>query len=105
MDFEKIKPAVKKYLKKVKQDLKVEKVILFGSFAKGKTKEDSDVDLIVISSSFAKMDDDERLRFLYRKSVGFPYNLHVYGLTAEEFNSASPLTTLGEVKTQGLLIS
>lgn len=105
MDFKKVKPAVKKYLKKVKEDLKVEKVILFGSFADGKAKEDSDVDLVVISSSFAKMDDDERLRFLYRKSVGFPYDLHVYGLTAEEFESASPLTTLGEIKKTGLLIS
>lgn len=105
MDFEKVKPAVEKYLKKVKKDLKVEKVILFGSFAEGKATKDSDVDLIVISPSFAKMDDDERLRFLYRKSVGFPYNLHVYGLTTEELKSASPLTTLGEVKKKGVLIS
>jgi len=105
MDFEEVKPAVKKYIKRVKKDLKVEKVILFGSFAQGKAKKDSDIDLIVVSPSFAKMDDDERLRFLYRKSVGFPYNLHVYGLTAGEFSSASPLTTLGEVKKNGLIIS
>lgn len=103
MDFEQIKPAVNKYLKKLKEDLRIEKVILYGSFAEGKASKDSDVDLIVISPSFARMDDDERLKLLYRKSVGFPYDLHVYGLTAKEFDSASPLTTLGEIKKKGLL--
>lgn len=104
MDFEEIKPAVKRYIAKVKADIPVRRVILFGSLAKGKAKKDSDVDLIILSERFAKMDEDQRLRILYRNAVGFPYNLHVYGFTAKEFDSASPLTTLGEIKTTGLSI-
>ena len=105
MDFQKIKPAVKQYLNKLKRKLPFEEVILFGSFAEGKAREDSDVDLIILSDKFSQMTDDERLRVLYRQSVGFPYNLHVYGLTAKEFQSASPLTTLGEIKDKGIRIS
>jgi len=104
MDFKQVRPAVKKYIKKLKKDFPVEQVILFGSFAEDRAKKDSDVDLIILSKKFSKMDEDKRLRFLYRRSVGFPYNLHAYGLTPAEFNSASPLTTLGEVKEKGIKI-
>lgn len=98
MDLKKIKSEIDKYLNKLKQDLSLERVLLYGSFAEGKAKEDSDVDLLILSSDFAKMDEDERLRLLYRKSVGFPYNLHVYGLTLKEYKEASPLTILGVIK-------
>lgn len=104
MDFSQIKPEVDKYLNRLKKDLRLERVLLYGSFAKGKARKDSDVDLIVLSSDFAKMDEDERLRFLYRKSVGFPYNLHIYGLTPQEYRQASPLTSLGAVKKKAKVI-
>ena len=102
MDFQKVEPAVKKYLNKLKRKLPLERVILFGSFAEGKAREGSDIDLIILSSKFAEMTEDERLKLLYRQSVGFPYDLHVYGLTPKEFQSASPLTTLGEIKNKGV---
>lgn len=100
MDFKQIKPEIDSYIKRLKAKMDLDKVFLYGSFAKGEATEESDVDLIVISSGFAEMDEDKRLRFLYRNSVGFPYNLHVYGITPQEYESASPLTTLGIVKNQ-----
>lgn len=102
MDFEAVEPEVKQYLKRLKKKLPIEEVILFGSFAKGRARRDSDIDLIILSKKFAHLSDDERLRILYRTSVGFPYNLHAYGFTPEEFYSASPLTTLGEIKKVGI---
>lgn len=98
MDPKKIKSEIDKYLNRLKQDLTLERVLLYGSFAEGKAKEDSDVDVLILSSDFTKMDEDERLRLLYRRSVGFPYNLHVYGLTPKEYKEASPLTILGAIK-------
>ena len=79
MDFQQIKPAVKNYIKTISRDMPIKEVVLFGSFAEGKATEESDVDLIILSDKFSQMDEDRRLRFLYRRSVGFPYNLHVYG--------------------------
>lgn len=98
MDFKKIKPEIDKYLDKLKQEFRLEQVLLYGSFAEGKATKNSDVDLIVLSPDFANMNDDDRLRVLYRKSVGFPYNLHIYGLTPKEYKSASLLTSLGQIK-------
>lgn len=105
MDLRQIKPAVKNYIKTIKKDILIEKVILFGSFAEGRATKESDVDIIILSDKFSKMDDDQRLKFLYRRSVGFPYNLHVYGFTPAEFSTAGPLTTVAEARHKGIRIA
>jgi len=46
------------------QGLKVDKIILFGSQARGDAKEDSDIDLLVISPDFAGMPLQRRLEIL-----------------------------------------
>lgn len=99
MDAKTVQPALKIYLTNVKRQIRVSSAFLYGSVAEGRASATSDVDLIVLSDDFAKLDPDERARLLYRASVGFPYDLHVYGLTPKEFNDASPLTSLGQVKT------
>lgn len=96
MDFATVKPALKAYLERLKQhNIDVSRALIFGSLAEGQAQDDSDIDLLIVSSDFAPLDDEARLKLLYRASVGFPYDLHVYGVTPQEFASASPLTTLG----------
>lgn len=46
------------------QKIKVEKLILFGSQAKGKAKSSSDIDLCVVSSQFGKNRFEERVRLM-----------------------------------------
>lgn len=46
------------------QGLKVDKIILFGSQARGDAGEDSDIDLLVVSPDFAKMPFLRRLEVL-----------------------------------------
>jgi len=104
MDLQKVKPEIDKYIKRLENEIPVEGVILYGSLAEGKAEKESDVDLVVLSSKFSLMSDDERLKILYRNSIGFPYDLHVYGLTRNEFETASSLTTTGEVRKKGLQI-
>ncbi len=104
MDITKIKSSINKYLRNIQRDLVIDQALLYGSFARGNATANSDVDLLILSRNFAKMDEDKRLEFLYRKSVGFPYNLHVYGLTPHEYQSASPLTSLGAVKSEVMAI-
>ena len=99
-EIKEIKDKIVPILKKNK----VARAGIFGSYARGKQKKDSDVDLIILSKKFAKMNEDERLKLLYRQAVGFPYDLHAYGFTPKEFNSASPLTALAEVRNKGIRI-
>lgn len=105
MGITKIKRELNKYLAKIKKDIPVNGAILYGSYAKGTAGRNSDIDLIVLSDKFNKMSDDARSKFLYRRSVGFPYNLHVYGLTSAEYQNANALSTLGAIKKEGLSLS
>ena len=98
MDPQSIQPEINTYLDKVENHIAIKQAILFGSVAKYSAKPESDVDLLILSDDFSNMDFDQRSSLLYRLSVGFPHNLHVYGLTPTELDQASPLTTLGQIK-------
>ena len=57
-----VKEIVNQYIETLRQHgIKVERIILYGSFAQGNPREDSDIDLVVVSESFQKMDLRERL--------------------------------------------
>jgi len=60
---------VKRIIERYRQELRnlninSEKIILYGSYAKGNPREDSDIDLIVISDDFKDMNIRERLEIL-----------------------------------------
>ena len=69
----------KKVLEKNK--IKVQKLIAFGSYAKGTQKKWSDIDLCVVSPQFGKNRFEERVR-LMRLSIGGGENIepHPYNL-------------------------
>jgi len=55
---------IEKFLNLLKDNIEVEKVILFGSLVRGKQKRWSDIDLAVVSDNFREMDFHKRLVFL-----------------------------------------
>ena len=98
MDQATITKNLKSYLAKLSKFVSIDEAYLFGSSSTETTKEDSDIDLLILSRDFSKYDPDTRLKIIYRASSGFPFDLHAYGVTPEEYASASPLTTLGAIR-------
>src|SRR3990172_3096495 len=49
MDKEKVIERVKQYSDLVRQNFRVKKIILYGSYAKGSAKKDSDIDVVLSS--------------------------------------------------------
>lgn len=98
MDIKTIQPEVKKYLNSVARRVQIQAAYLYGSVVQGQSTEESDVDVLILSDDFHSMNSDDRSKLLYRASVGFPYDLHVYGVTNDEFQSASRLSTLGQIR-------
>lgn len=97
---------IRKYIARIKADLSSFKIILYGSFLKGKYKPDeSDIDLLVISKDFKDMGENERFDFLYKNTVGLPLDWHVYGFTPDEIKKISPLNTLSEALCTGKQLS
>ncbi|MGO1527500.1 MAG: nucleotidyltransferase domain-containing protein [Senegalia sp. (in: firmicutes)] len=65
---EDIKYVIKDYLKTLNGEIKINKAILFGSYAKGKYGVDSDIDLAIFSDSFEHMDRIESIKYLLKKA-------------------------------------
>ncbi len=57
---ESIISALSKFKQKLEKKIEVQKMILFGSYARGDYKKESDVDLIIVSSDFRKISFPKR---------------------------------------------
>jgi predicted nucleotidyltransferase len=79
-ETKKIIEAIKKFKKKIKAD----KIIIFGSFARGEFGEHSDIDLLLVSKKFRGKDFHERFKGLWLKwNLNLPVDFICY--THEEF--------------------
>lgn len=95
---------INKLVKKISQTLKVEKIILFGSHAYGKTNEDSDIDLCVITNVNKRKLD---IRIMIRKALIPIYTrLDILVYNEQEFKERSELQTTLEYKivNEGLIV-
>lgn len=63
---QKINKAIKDYIRVIKKDIPIEKVILYGSYAKGTAKKTSDIDLAIISKKLGRNPQEEG-KYLFRK--------------------------------------
>jgi len=78
----------------------IEKVYLFGSYAKGKSTDDSDIDLALI---FANLDDSKRFDIqvqLMMLAAQIDSRIEPHPISHNDFDSGNPF--VAEIKKQGL---
>lgn len=73
------------YINKLKQSIPVEKVVLFGSYAKGNYSKDSDVDLAVFSPVFDNMTRIDGLTFLLMQALGYHIDIQPQPYTMKDY--------------------
>ena len=103
-----IKKIIELYKSDLEKKIRIEKIILFGSWAKNKNKKNSDIDLVVLSKDFSGMNSDKRLDLLYRERrnpITWNYPMDIFGFTPKEYKTASSLSTLSEIRRTGLVVS
>lgn len=95
---------INKYINLLKQKgIKVSKVILFGSHAKGKANPDSDIDIVVISSQFGKNNFKEMM--LLRK-LALEIDSHIEPIPFTPQDLDDRYSTLSqEIKKYGVLLT
>lgn len=83
----------------MRQDnLPIQRVFLFGSWAQGRAKPDSDIDLCVVSKNFNKIDP---WQYLWSKRIELDdYVIQPIGFTAKNFKDKDPLVY--EIKKTGI---
>jgi predicted nucleotidyltransferase len=74
LDLETVKEIIKNYADDVRKIMPVEKVILYGSYAKGNMTDESDVDVCIFLKSFGNEDKHDILV----KLLGLIYKYDLY---------------------------
>jgi hypothetical protein len=96
---------IQRFIEHLQRYITVQEAILFGSHAYGEPHEWSDIDLVIISPDFMGQPMIDRLQFLYWATWEAGANwIEPLGYTPEEFESASPLSLLGEVRERGIVV-
>ena len=100
---------IKKILKTLLQErgIDVEKIVVFGSYAKSKEKEDSDIDIMIVSKDFRNKDIFQRVeltRGIHRKLIDEilkPFDIMYY--SDEEWVAGNSLI-INAAKEEGIVI-
>ena len=88
-----IKNKLKSFRGLVNNDYPIEKMIFFGSRAKGKPHRYSDIDLVIVSPKFRKLDFIQRGSKMYDYwNLRYPVDFLCY--TPEEFNKLKKQITI-----------
>ena len=99
-----IKQIVQQFVEALKPKVRVQKVILYGSYAHGNPHEWSDIDIVVISDDFKRMSQSKRIELLAKAHLVSDSSIEPVAYTLEEYENAHRLTFLGEIKRTGKVI-
>jgi len=83
-----------------KMGIKPQKILLYGSYAKGNPREDSDIDLVVVSDNFKNMNIRERLELLGIAAGKVFEPIEAIGYTTDEMESNKKGTFLEAILEQ-----
>jgi predicted nucleotidyltransferase len=96
---------IDRYLEFVGRRVRVERVLLYGSYADGFPRSHSNINLVVLSPDFARLDRCRRQEQLavwaWEAEVG---DIEALGATPEEFEAAGDLSLMGEVRKKGIVV-
>lgn len=92
MDKKKLLESLKQSKEKLSKEKNVERIILFGSRARGRFKKDSDVDLMIVSSQFKGMKYGRAIGLRKYFNLDLPMDFLCY--TPAEFSKKSKRITI-----------
>jgi len=81
--------------------VKVERLILFGSYVYGKPREDSDFDIAVISKDFKGMPLLKKIKLFSEAALAVDSRLELKGFSLSEFLNPEPGSLLELIKDKG----
>ena len=94
--------TIKKFIKALKQEgIPVDRVILYGSYAKGKTRPDSDIDVAVVSKSFGQ-DRVEEGMALFRIAGKIDPRLEPVPISSDSYEKDTWVPLIYEIKEKGI---
>lgn len=84
---ENVELALQYFVGKLKQEITVEKAILFGSYSKGTSRKDSDVDLAIFSNYFEGMRRVDGFTFLLLQARDYDVDIEPHPFTLMDYHN------------------
>lgn len=99
---ESIQKIVQDYVSNLSKQISVQKVILFGSYARGTTHEYSDVDVAVFSDYFKNMKRVDGIHYLLLSAMDYDIDIEPQPFTMDEYEQ--PVGLVEEILKTGIEI-
>lgn len=84
--------------------IKVDKVILFGSYGYGTPRKDSDFDIAIISEDFERMGVLEKIDLFAKTAIAVDSRVELAGFSKKEFLNPESFSLLRVIKDKGKVI-
>ena len=89
---ETIKRTIVNYVDDVKNTMQIDRVFLFGSYAKGNADKDSDIDICFFSNSFENKNSMDVVKLLFRMTRKYGnYDIQPTAFTMSDIENDNPL--------------
>jgi len=99
-----VRKIINEFVRALEPDIKVERVILYGSYMRGKAEEWSDIDVAVLSPTFAEMPDLTVIEEIARRRIHCDSSLSPFAYTPEQFDNAPPYLFAAEIRRTGKVV-
>lgn len=97
-----IQKIIEDYVNNLNQEISVDKVILFGSYAKGTVHEYSDVDLAIFSDYFKNISRIDGIQYLLLRAMDYDIDLEPQPFTMDDYKE--PVGIVEEILKTGIEI-
>ena len=84
---ENIIQVIIKYIEEVAKDITIDRVIIFGSYAKNSYNSDSDIDIAIFSEDFEDSKKIEFMSYLLIKTSGLGYDIQPQPFSLEDLRN------------------
>jgi len=96
-----LRKVVRRYVDRLRKEIPVSRVILFGSYAWGKPKAYSDIDLAVFSRKFTDKNEIKDMQFLFKRACEVDAAIEPLPFHPRELHKPDSRTLLARIVKEG----
>lgn len=99
-----VEQIVKEVVDFLSQYIKVDRVILYGSYGYGVPREDSDFDIAVVSENFERMSMLDKIELFSKAAIVIDSRIELKGFSKREFLNTEESSFLKMIKDRGKVV-
>jgi uncharacterized protein len=99
-----LEESIRSFANLLKERIRLEALILYGSYARGNAYDDSDIDIAVISPDFERLPVNRRQEIIAEFSVHRDRRITPIGYPSSEYHNPGPQSFLREIIETGRVV-